>query len=352
MTGRHYLCVPCFLYLYYSFILLMRTGGFILKAITFGILSSFFFAVTFVFNKLMSDSGGSWIWSASLRYIFMLPILLLIVIVRKDFMVLIKEMGRHPWQWFGWSVVGFGLFYAPLCFSAAYSPAWLVAGTWQFTIISGSLLVPLFYERQKTKDGVRKVRKRIPFRNMGMSLIILAGIFSMEWSQAGTVSARDMLMGIIPIIVATFAYPLGNRKMMELCSGSLDAYQRTLGMTIASLPFWLFLSLYQLTRHGLPSLQQSVQSFIVAVFSGVIATVLFFTATDIARNNVNQLATVEATQSGEVVFTLIGELLLIPQTKTSITGFVGLGLVVIGMILHSFMSLRKNSLPGGDSIGI
>lgn len=312
-----------------------------MKAIIFGIIGSFFFAVTFVLNKLMSDSGGSWIWSASLRYIFMLPILLFIVLVRRDLVALIKEMGRHPWQWLAWSIVGFGLFYAPLCYSAAYSPAWLVAGTWQFTIIAGSLLVPFFYDTVQTKNGLLKVRKRIPFRNMGMSIVILAGIISMEWSQASRVSISDMLAGMVPIIIATFAYPLGNRKMMELCSARLDAYQRTLGMTIASLPLWFILSLYQLFRHGLPSGAQSLQCAIVAVFSGVIATVVFFTATDMARNNVNHLAAVEATQSGEVVFTLFGELLFIPNTKTSIFGFTGLGLVVIGMILHSFMSLRK-----------
>ncbi len=323
-----------------------------MKAMLFGILASFFFAVTFVLNRLMSDSGGSWIWSASLRFIFMLPLLWVIVLAQKRFKELIKEMSHHPWQWAWWSLIGFGLFYAPLCFAASYSPAWLVAGTWQFTIIAGSLLVPLFRETLHTKDGVLKVRKRIPFKGMGMSFVILLGIIIMEWSQATHVSIHDMLFGMVPIIIATFAYPLGNRKMMELCEGRLDAYQRTLGMTIASLPLWLVLSLVQVVARGLPSAEQSLQSLIVAVFSGVIATVLFFTATDLAKGNVHQLATVEATQSGEVVFTLIGELLVISGTKISIAGFVGLGFVVAGMVLHRFISSRGKRSFGEETVQI
>ncbi|UOF89821.1 multidrug resistance efflux transporter family protein [Fodinisporobacter ferrooxydans] len=323
-----------------------------MKAIGIGILASFFFAVTFVLNKLMSDSGGSWIWSASLRYIFMLPLLLVVVLARKRFRKLMKEMCQHPWQWVWWSFIGFGLFYAPLCFASVYSPAWLVAGTWQFTIIAGSLLVPLFHETLQTADGIVKVRKRIPFKGMGMSLMILFGIGFMEWSQSTHVSIHDLSLGTVPVIIAAFAYPLGNRKMMELCEGRLDAYQRTLGMTIASLPIWLILSLYQIVAHGLPSANQSLQAFIVAVFSGVIATVLFFTATDLAKDNVQQLATVEATQSGEVVFTLIGELLIIAGTKISIGGLVGLCFVVIGMVLHSFISTHGERTSDNETIQI
>ncbi len=314
-----------------------------MKAVLLGILASFFFAVTFLLNKIMSDAGGSWMWSASLRYLFMLPPLIGIVALRRNFGTLFSEMRKHPWQWAWWSFIGFGLFYAPLCFAANYSPAWLVAGAWQFTIIAGSLVVPLFHDTVQTQAGSITVRKRIPFRSMGMSLVILIGIVVMEYTQATHVSIRNLLLGLIPIIIATFAYPLGNRKMMALCEGRLDAYQRTLGMTIASLPLWIVLSLYQLFTHGWPSPNQAFQSFIVAIFSGVIATVLFFTATDLARHSTVQLAAVEATQSGEVVFTLLGELAVIAGTKVSVAGYIGLGLVVIGMVLHSFLSARLAS---------
>ncbi|MCL6576787.1 multidrug resistance efflux transporter family protein [Kyrpidia sp.] len=317
-----------------------------MQAVALGILASFFFAVTFVLNQLMADAGGSWVWSASLRFFFMVPLLMAIVWVRKGIRLFV-EMRRHPWLWLWWSFVGFGLFYAPLCFAAAFSPAWLTAGAWQFTIIAGSLVVPLFDELVATPEGVVRRRKRIPWRRMGMSVIILAGIGLMEWSQSTHVSLREFLLGALPILVAAFAYPLGNRKMMELCTGRVNAYQRTLGMTIASLPLWLVLSVGQLVAQGGPSAGQTLQSLIVALSSGVIATVLFFRATDLAGGDVHQLATVEATQSGEVVFALIGELLVIPGTHISIEGLVGLGLVVLGMILHSLVSVRSTHATSG-----
>lgn len=40
-----------------------------MKAILVGILASLFFAVTFVLNRAMELSGGSWYWSASLRFL-------------------------------------------------------------------------------------------------------------------------------------------------------------------------------------------------------------------------------------------------------------------------------------------
>ena len=139
-----------------------------------------------------------------------------------------------------WSFVGFGLFYAPLCFAAAHAPGWIIAGTWQVTIISGSLLAPLFIQTYQTPDGIIKKRGKIPMKGMSMSLIILLGIFLMQMEQAKSLAVKDIMLGIIPVIIASFAYPLGNRKMMEVCGDRLDAYQRVLGMTLASLPFWFY----------------------------------------------------------------------------------------------------------------
>ena len=49
------------------------------KAFSLGLLAAFFFSFTFILNSQMNISGGSWIWSASLRYLFMFPILFIIV---------------------------------------------------------------------------------------------------------------------------------------------------------------------------------------------------------------------------------------------------------------------------------
>ncbi len=287
--------------------------------------------------------GGNWLWSASLRYFFMVPLLVIMVVARKKMRTMFAVMKEQPLQWLWWSFIGFGLFYAPLCFAAAYSPGWLTAGTWQITIISGSLLVPFFYETIQTKNGAIKVRGKIPYKGLVMSLMILLGIVLMQVERATSLSVSDMLLGFMPVLLASFAYPLGNRKMMEVCDGRLDAYERVLGMTIASLPLWIVLSVYAWMTDGLPSSNQLTQSFLVALCSGVIATVLFFKATDLVRGDMSKLGAVEATQSIAVLFTLAGEVLFLSMSLPSVISWVGIAFVIIGMILHSYVSRSPQS---------
>ncbi|MFD2370539.1 multidrug resistance efflux transporter family protein [Brevibacillus sp. GCM10020057] len=293
-----------------------------MRAIMLGVVASLFFATTFVLNRAMELSGGSWLYSASLRYLFMVPFLLAIVGLRRQLGPLWAEMKSRPWQWLVWSFVGFGLFYAPLCFAAIYSPGWLTAGTWQVTIIAGSLLVPLFGQK-------------IPMKGLLLSLIILAGVALMQAHEASAVGLKEVLFGIVPIVLAAFAYPLGNRKMMALTQGRIDAYQRVLGMTLASLPFWLLLGVVAWVTEGPPSSSQTLQSLIVALSSGIVATVLFFQATDMAKGNAQQLAVVEATQAGEVVFAVALEVLFLGVPLPGIWSCAGMLLVIAGMVLHS-----------------
>ncbi|WP_374720811.1 DMT family transporter [Peribacillus tepidiphilus] len=313
-----------------------------MKPIILGIFAAFFFAFTFILNHVMELSGGSWIWSASLRYFFMIPFLLLIVVMKGNFRALLKVMKEHPKTWLVWSFIGFGMFYTPLCFAAAYSPGWLIAGTWQITIISGSLLVPFFSVTIQTKEGPVKVREKIPIKGLLMSLMILLGIIFMQVEHANHLLLRELLLGVVPVIIASFAYPLGNRKMMEVCRGRLDPYQRVLGMTLASLPFWFVLSLYGLFTGDVPSGEQAFQSVLVAIFSGVIATVLFFKATEMVRGDMQKLAAVEATQSMEVLFALLGELLLLSIPIPSILSWSGMMVLIVGMILHSYVLHQKD----------
>ncbi|WP_330217540.1 multidrug resistance efflux transporter family protein [Planococcus halocryophilus] len=244
-------------------------------------------------------------------------------------------MSRNKKAWFIWSFIGFGLFYTPLCFAAAYSPGWLIAGTWQITIIAGTLLAPLFLITIHTNDGAVQLRRKIPVKSLMISFIILAGVSLMQLEHVATVSSATLWFGFIPVLLAAFAYPLGNRKMMEICDGRLDAYQRVLGMTLASLPFWILLSLYGLMTVGGPTASQSFQTLIVAISSGVIATVLFFKATDLVRGNMQMLGVVEATQSMEVLFALVGEILFLSIALPSGLALIGIVIVMCGMVLHS-----------------
>lgn len=311
-----------------------------LRAILIGILAALFFSVTFILNRSMELDGGSWVWSASLRFFFMLPILVIIVGLKRNIMPVLLHIKERPFQWILWSSVGFGLFYAPLTFATVYGPGWLVAATFQITIIAGSLLVPFL-----NKKG--SLKQTIPIQSIFISLIILAGVVLMQLEHASSVPTLSVILIVIPLIISAFAFPLGNRKMMQMVGSDLNTFQRMLGMTIASLPFWILLSIYGLASHGLPSSGQVGQTFIIAISSGIIATALFFYATELVQHNNQKLAGVEATQSGEVVFALLGEVLILGIVLPSLLSFIGIALVIVGMILHSVASAlmsRKSAL--------
>ena len=312
-----------------------------MKAILLGIFASFFFAVTFILNRSMELSGGSWLWSASLRYMYMIPFLLVIVLFRKNLSQLFVVMRENLKAWFIWSLVGFGLFYLPLCFAAAYSPGWLVAGTWQITIVAGTLLTPLFLV---SPNGFPKKKGIIPKKQLLFSFVILLGIFLIQLENMKRLTANEFLLGFLPILIAAFAYPLGNRKMMEITNGRLDAYQRVLGMTIASLPLWIIVSILAMSTVGPPSPMQNIQTLIVALSSGVIATVLFFKSTDLVNGDMKKLAAVEATQSMEILFALAGEILFLSIAFPSMTAWVGIIIVMSGMALHSFSTVKKEKV--------
>ncbi len=307
-----------------------------MREISIGVFSSMFFAVTFILNRSMELSGGSWLWSASLRYFFMLPFLFVIVYYRKGLAPMKKEITRQPLPFFLWSVVGFVLFYAPLTYAAAFSPGWLVAGTWQLTILAGVLLTPFFLLKIETKQGFNIVRQKMPFVSLGITSIILIGVVFIQIPHAQTVPLKTLLFGVMPILFAAFAYPLGNRKMMELLDGKLDTFQRILAMTIMTIPVWIIFAVIALFTVGPPSFNQVFQSFIVGVSSGVIATTLFFMATDRVRHDQGKLAAVEATQSTQLIFVILGEMLILGIAPPTSMAIFGVMIIILGMSLHSF----------------
>lgn len=307
------------------------------KAFMLGICASFFFAFTFILNQQMHLSGGSWYWSSSLRYIFMLPMLLIIMISKRQLKEVIIDIRKKPLPWLLWSTIGFGFFYAPLSFASSYGASWLVAGTWQLTIVAGGLMSPLFFKIIKTEKGIVKIRNKIPKKSLLISLLILVGIALMYIEEATDISLLNTMLVIIPVIIAAFSYPLGNRKMMEICDSNINTIQRVFGMTLCSMPFWIIISLLGISNSGLPGKSQLIQSFIVAVFSGIIATILFFKATDIVKDNSHNIAIIESTQAGEVVFTLLGGILIFHDTVPTTLSLLGLIIVVLGMILNSFV---------------
>ena len=128
-----------------------------LRAVGMAILASFFFATTFVLNRLLVTGGGHWGWAASLRYVFTFFILGSFTLLKDGLGELPKEIRRHPGPWVLWSAVGLGLFGLFLALAAVTGPAWLVAGGYQFTVIAGPLEAPFIYKDERRRIAPLKI---------------------------------------------------------------------------------------------------------------------------------------------------------------------------------------------------
>ncbi|WP_207400640.1 DMT family transporter [Actinomadura roseirufa] len=295
-------------------------------SIGLGVLGALFFSVSFIANRMMAVDGGAWEWSGALRFLFSLPIFLVIVGLRGGVGPVLRALRAAPLPWTLWSTVGFGLFYAPMCLAADLAPGWTVAATWQVTIVCGMLLAPLLY---------RDERARIPGRGLALSAVILAGVFLTQAGGQGGSSA-SMAGGVAAVLVAAVAYPVGNRRTMELAGTDLDTFQRLLAMSIASLPFWLVTALAGGVRAGAPTAGQLATTLVVAVSSGVVATSLFFAATHRVRRHPLRLAAVEATQAVEVVFVALLEPLFTTTDVPGALAWAGIAAISLGVVLYAF----------------
>lgn len=290
------------------------------KSFLLGLLASALFSTTFTLNRSMHLGGGSFFWTASLRFLVMLPIMFVLVYLKGDLKKTHAEIARHAPQWFLWSIVGFGVFYFFLSWGSDFGSSWLVVGTWQLTIVMGILLTPLFH-------------RAIPRRNLFIAIIIVIGVFILEYQNASQVTPKEALMHVGTIGIAAIAYPLGNRKLMAL-DHNLTTIERVYAMTLCSLPVWILVSIAGYLDVGWPSTSQLIQGALVGIFSGVLATILFFKATDMVKFDPKALAITESTVAGEVVFTLIFGILLLGDPLPSTMGFVGLAIIILGMAFN------------------
>lgn len=140
-------------------------------------------------------------------------------------------MRAHPWVWLTWSGIGFTLFYVCLTWAAAFAPAWLLAGTFQLTVIAGMLLAPLLY---------RDARSRLPKRALALGGVIVWGVAIMQGAHFHGQLDRHAWLALAGVTVAAFLYPLGNRAILlhlERTDEASNATQRVFGMTLASQPY-------------------------------------------------------------------------------------------------------------------
>jgi len=311
-----------------------------LKAIGIGVVASVFFCSTYVMNSFISVSNGHWAWTVALRTFFMLVILLAILQFKNQLMPLLKVLKERPKVWVFWGSIWFGLVYILLTAAASFGPGWLIAGVFQFTIVAGILLSPFLY-----KDA----RAKIPVRALLLSVLILVGIALMQWSQRnGTYTDAQLLSCIVLTLLAAVIWPLASRKLLlfvEEHDYQLNAMQRVAGTAIGSLPVICLLMLFGYQEAGLPGDAHLLSVFVITISSGVIGTILFFKATHLARNSSASLAAVEATQSVEILATVIGEVLLLGIAWPNLTGNIGMLIIMGGLILYSLPAKKKVLQP-------
>ncbi|TXD98335.1 multidrug resistance efflux transporter family protein [Psychrobacter frigidicola] len=359
------------------------------KLILLGLLAGALFSSTFILNELMSSAGGDWFWSASLRYIFMWLMITMIITMQHGF-GRIKELAiifRNNWGfWCITGSIGFGVFYTGICYAGDHVAGWVVAATFMFTVVT-SLLVLLAF-------GQRFDKKFIVYALLVFLGVVLVNVS--EGLRASTIEATPMaemlLYGALPALIAAFSYPIGNQLVWQVSYNSRkhtaalrkaresnvhknsaqpltteappispattaektppksmlqnliaripaietellqNAFNKVWLMTLGSLPFWLILGI--IVRPEAPATSQIFNTLLVALLAGVGATSIFLYARERAETS-SEVAGVDSTQASEVIFALIGGILLLGNALPSAMGLVGIGLIMLGLVLFA-----------------
>src|SRR5690606_36212298 len=121
------------------------------------------------------------------------------------------------------------------------------------------------------------------------------GVIISQFAEAHNTQLYIILTGAILVIISAILFPLGNRMIMlyqEKEDIKLNAIQRVAGMTIGSMPLWIIVAFSAWERSGMPNNDMMIQSCLVALFSGIIATILFFKATSMVNDNPSALGAV------------------------------------------------------------
>ena len=227
--------------------------------------------------------------------------------------------------------IGFGVFYALISFSASYAAGWVVATTWQTTILATPIVLII-------------LGKKVPAKGVLLTGLIFTGILLVNIEHAASATGQEVLLGVLPVLIAAFAYPIGNQMVWEARQGGngriphidhavmKDSFARVLLLTVGSIPFWIVLVL--LASPPPPSSGQLINTALVALFSGVIATTLFLHARHLCVHPY-EIAAVDATQSLEVVFSLIGEIVILQGVFPGPIGLIGIALTITGLVAYT-----------------
>jgi drug/metabolite transporter (DMT)-like permease len=308
------------------------------KLVLWGIISSLFFSSTFILNRIMTVGGGHWAWTSSLRYFYAIIILSTVVLLksRKGYSLALQEFKRNWKFWIFIGSVGFGVFYSCLCYAFAYAEGWMVASIWQTTIIASLVII-------------RILGQKVRWKSVTISSLIFAGVVLLNIGRLSTVPVTVILKSSIPVIVAAFAYPLGNMLLNKAKEGKIesaklnkavveDDFSRVFLMTLGSLPFWLIFLL--VVSPPPPTHGQLIKTFIVALLAGTLGTVAFLRALHRSKT-AHEKAAVNATQGVQAVFVLLGEILFLKIPIPGILGIIGMSCIVIGTVFYAKEESKK-----------
>lgn len=364
------------------------------KLILLGLLAGALFSSTFILNEFMSSAGGHWFWSASLRYLFMWLLLTVIITMQHGFGRIKELTAIFCAHWRFWCItgsIGFGLFYTGICYAGDHVAGWVVAATFMFTVVTSLLVLIAF--------GQRFDKKFIFYALLVFIGVLLVNVSEgLTASEVASTPMLEMLFyGALPALVAAFCYPIGNqlvwqvsyntrmqnaerRKWQESNSDHNDnarsvtqsyassnsansdpllvaetaaqstlqklinripaietellqnAFNKVWLMTLGSLPFWLILGI--IVHPEAPSSSQVFNTLLVALLAGVGATSIFLYARERAETS-SEVAGVDSTQASEVIFALIGGILLLNNALPSAMGLIGIGLIMLGLVLFA-----------------
>ena len=366
------------------------------KLILLGLLAGALFSSTFILNELMSSAGGHWFWSASLRYIFMWLMLTVIIAMQQGVGRINELWALFSAHWGFWCVtggIGFGLFYTGICYAGDHVAGWVVAATFMFTVVTSLLVLVAFGQRFDKKFILYALLVFI-----GVILVnISEGLHAASIADAASTPMSEMLLyGALPALIAAFSYPIGNQLVWQVSYNSRkhsaalqkarddnstnssdintlidtdstittlshasahapirhksalqqliaripaietdllqNAFNKVWLMSLGSLPFWLILGI--IVRPELPSSSQVFNTLLVALLAGVGATSIFLYAREKAQTS-SEVAGVDSTQASEVIFALIGGILLLGNVLPSAMGLFGIGLIILGLILFA-----------------
>lgn len=294
-----------------------------------GLLSALFFSATFLINKVIASDGGHWFYSASLRYIYTLLFLSILLILFKGFDYFKSVLLEYKDNLKFWTVsgtIGFGVFYALICYAAEFSPAWILVTTWQFTIFA-SIFVLAFFGNKLSKTTIF------------CTVLVLAGITIVNLSHFEISNISSALYAAIPVIIAAFAYPIGNQlvwqeKKKRDVAVLNNAFSKVFLLTLGSSPMWFIL--FAFLDVGVPSVSQLKNVAIISILSGVIATSLFLYVRNKA-NTASKIMIVDATISAEVIFTLLCEVLFLNTAMPSFIGIVGIMITIFALIIMVYL---------------